>query len=179
MPPVMPFAHLLAPSSAPAALGWTASLGLATGLCLLFLARAGWRWAGAALCLLAGAAGLSMVVVASGSARPDQRLLLMAPDSSVELTNPVEIHVCALTAGGSPAPLPGAGRMLAVLVDDIPVGTRTSPVLALELPPGRHRLGVELVTAEHRAFSPPLAADVTVRVGPGRGPLAAAGACPR
>jgi hypothetical protein len=75
-----PLAHLLAPSSAPAALGWTVSVSLATGLCLLFLARAGWRWAG-------------------------------------------------------------------------------------------------LVTAEHRAFSPPLAVAVTVRVGPGRAPLSSAGTC--
>jgi hypothetical protein len=150
---VVPLAHLLAPSSAPAALGWTVSLGLATGLCLLFLARAGWRWAGAALCLLAGAAGLSMVVVASGTAGPDQRLLLVAPDASVELTSPVEIHVCALTLAGSSAPLPGTGRMLAVLVDGIPVGTRASPVFALELPPGRHRPGGSRPRAAGRSGS--------------------------
>jgi len=42
---------------------------------------------------------------------------------------------------------------------------------ARRLAPGRagHR--------EHRAFSPPLAVAVTVRVGPGRAPLSSAGTC--
>jgi hypothetical protein len=67
--------------------------------------------------------------------------------------------------------------MLAVLVDGTPVGTQASPVFAVEMTPGVHRLGVELVTAEHRAFSPPLAVTETLRVGHGRGPLASVGAC--
>jgi hypothetical protein len=175
---VEPLAHLLAPSSGPAALGWTVSLSLATGLCLLFLARSGWRWAGAALCLVAAGGALSMVVVAAGPGRPDLRLRLVAPNLSSELTSPVEIHVCGVTSGGgSPVALPGPGRMLAVLVDGTPVSTQASAVFALEMTPGVHRLGVELVTAEHRAFSPPLAVAVTVRVGPDRGPLSSAGAC--
>lgn len=174
----MPIAHLLAPSSAPVALGWALSLGLAAGLCLVFLGRARWRWLGVLLCLFGAGAGLSMVVVASGTVRPDDRLRLVAPDStSAELTSPVEVHVCATTAAGSPAVLPGPARRLAVLVDGTPVGTQASPVFAMELAPGVHRLGVELVTAGHRAFSPPLSVTVTVRVGAGRGPLAAAGAC--
>jgi hypothetical protein len=174
---VVPLAHLLAPSSAPAALGWTVSLSLATGLCLLFLARTGWRWAGVALCLVAAGGALSMVVVGAGPVRPDQRLRLVAPNLSSQLTSPVEIHVCAITSAGSPVALPGPGRMLAVLVDGTPVGTEAAPVFAVEMTPGVHRLGVELVTAEHRAFSPPLAVAVTLRVGPGRGPLSSAGAC--
>jgi hypothetical protein len=176
---VAPLAHLLAPSSAPAALGWTVSLSLATGLCLLFLARTGWRWAGAALCLVAAGGALSMVVVAAGPVRPDLRLRLVAPNLSSQLTSPVAIHVCAITSGGSPVvALPGPGRMLAVLVDGTPVGTEASPAFAVEMSPGVHRLGVELVTAaEHRAFSPPLAVAVTLRVGAGSGPLSSAGAC--
>jgi hypothetical protein len=174
---VVPLAHLLAPSSAPAALGWTVSLSLATGLCLLFLARTGWRWAGVALCLVAAGGALSMVVVGAGPVRPDQRLRLVAPNLSSQLTSPVEIHVCAITSAGSPVALPGPGRMLAVLVDGTPVGTEAAPVFAVEMTPGVDRLGVELVTAEHRAFSPPLAVAVTLRVGPGRGPLSSAGAC--
>ncbi|MGH7750802.1 MAG: hypothetical protein ACREQ5_39435, partial [Candidatus Dormibacteria bacterium] len=74
---------------------------------------------------------------------------------------------------------PGPGRLLAVVVDGRPAATEATSVFAVELSPGMHRIGVELVTSAHRAYSPALTVEVSVRIVPGVGPLAPAGSCPR
>jgi hypothetical protein len=171
----MPLAHVLPPPAAPAWMEWAVSLGLAAGMCLVFLAGARWRRSGAALCLAAATGGLSLLIVDAGPSRPDLRPQLIV---AARATSPVEIHACARTAGGAAAALPGPGRVLGLRVDGTPAGTETSPRFALELAPGVHRVEVEVLTSGHREFSPPLSASTTVRVVPGTGTLAAAAACP-
>lgn len=153
------------------------SLGLAVGLCAVFLGRPAWRWIGGALCLAACTAGLSMLAVYSGVAAPDVRLTLAAPAAASEPSSPVEIHVCGATAAGAPVTLPGAGRLLAVLVDGRSIATEPTPLFAVALTPGAHRLQVELVDSAHRAFSPPVTVMLSLRVASGPAPLGAAGSC--
>jgi hypothetical protein len=176
--PRAPIAHVLAPLSTPSTVDRVLSLALGLGLCFLVLARLGRRCAVSALGVLATAAWLAVALQPSGTTRPDYRLRLAAPNPGAESTSPVEVHVCALAADGSAAPLPRPGRLLAVLLDDTPVATYGSAVFAERMPPGVHRLRVELVTARHRAFKPPLAVTVAVRANARRGPLAAPGRCP-
>jgi hypothetical protein len=171
---LIPFAHVLAPLTAPAWLEWAVSLGLAGGMCLVFLTGAWWRLCGAALCLAAATAGLSLVVIGRGPSRPDLRPVLVV---AARAASPVVVRACARTAGGAAVALPGPGRVLGLRVDGAPAGTETSPRFALELAPGEHRVEVEVLTSAHREFSPPLLATTTVRVVPGTGALAAA-ACP-
>jgi hypothetical protein len=170
-----PVAHVLPPLSAPPGLEWAVSVGLATGLCAVFLCAGAARLAGGALCVAACAAGLSLLVAGSGPARPDLRLHVVTAGRAA---SPVELRVCALTAAGAPAPVPGPGRLLALRVDGAAATTVTSPRVVLTLAAGVHHIAVELVTAGHREFSPPLSESVTVTVAPGAGPLAADAACP-
>ena len=170
-----PLTHVLPPLSAPPGLEWAVSLGLATGLCAVFLCAGAARLAGAALCLAACVAGLSLLVAGAGPARSDLRLHVVATDGAA---SPVELRVCALTPAGAPALLPGPDRLLALRVDGAAVMTETSPRFALMLSPGAHRVAVELVTAGHREFSPPISASVTVWVAPSGVALGAPAACP-
>jgi hypothetical protein len=171
----MPLAHVLPPLTAPPALEWAVSVGLASGMCLLFLATGGRRLLGAALCLTAATAGLSLLVVGAGASPPDLRLRLIV---AARQSSPMEVRACARSAGGADAALPGPDRLLALRIDGAPAGAETSPRFVLELRPGVHRIDVELLSSGHREFSPPLSASVTVRVAPGAAPLAAAAACP-
>ena len=108
MPPV---AHVLPPLSAPPGLEWAVSVGLATGLCAVFLCAGAARLAGGALCLAACAAGLSLLVAGSGPARPDLRLHVVAAghrEFSPALSVSVTVRVGPVGAPlGVPAACPG------------------------------------------------------------------------
>ena len=165
-------AHVV--TGGPEGLLWPTSIAMFGGL----VAAVAWpqrRTAAAAV----GAAGLvaTVLIYATWPSAPlapagvDLGLASPAPGSSV--TSPVPVTVC--TAQG---PAPGPGRLLSVSVDGAQVVESRQSTVSLTLAPGAHQLQVQLLTADHRAFAPPIVADASVLV-TGTAPLRVPAGCDR
>ena len=171
-----PLAHVVAPPGTPLWAEWLAALALFGGA---LGAVVWWRDRPRRnACAAAGGAGL----VATAALLVTQPSLPLRPAYGIALhdapaaTTPVLLQVCpaALDGAGttaSPLPaLPGPGRLLLISVDGRQVAeVRSSPVV-VAMGEGRHHVVAELLTADHRAFAPPVIAAATVVV-TGSGPL--------
>jgi hypothetical protein len=130
------------------------------------------------VCLAVAGVGLVATVavyVALPSAPPAPAglsLSIAAPVAGAIVTSPVVIRVCA----GSTA-LPGTGRLLNISVDGRQVAEVNAGTAAVNVDTGTHTVRVELVTATHRAFAPPVLTDETIVVS-GIGPLSPPPDCP-
>lgn len=156
-------AHVLSSSVIPDQAQW-AAIGLtALGGVGVLMRRAkvldavGWATfsLGALACLgMVGAAMLSPV--------PPGYTLALALNR--DATSPVPVTVCAQKPDGSAATTPDGDHVLAVMVDGVQVATRSTSAFVVTVARGTHDLRVELLTRDHREFSPALAADTVIGV---------------
>jgi hypothetical protein len=170
-------AHVVAPSTVAGWVPWLAAALMYASALALAVARRGRR-----ALLTAGGLGVAGTVAALAltptvPAAPGYALRL-AVAGDRPLTSPVLVTVCGRRPDGSAVAVPDPQTLLAVFLDGRQVlETRRSPV-AVEAGAGAHRLRVEVLTAGHVEFRPPL--DSTLRIGvDGAGPLPSAAPCPR
>lgn len=81
-----------------------------------------------------------------------------------DATSPVPVTVCAQKPDGSAATTPDGDHVLAVMVDGVQVATRSTSAFVVTVARGTHNLRAELLTRDHREFSPALAADTVIAV---------------
>jgi hypothetical protein len=173
-PPVI---HLVAPSSLPAWIPWVAAAlmyGSALGV------AAGRRGRGALLTAgLLGLAGTVAVLVLTPTvpAAPGYAITLAQPAPG-RVTSPIAVTVCAHLPDGSRVDVPAGGDLISVALDGRQVLEARRSEVAVLASPGPHDLRVELVTAGHVEYRPPLAAQVRVTV-EGSAPLPASPGCRR
>jgi hypothetical protein len=176
---VAPLAHIVQGSPLPVALGWAAAALIAAGGVAIFRGRGtvveGMGWAAFAL----GFCGAGAVVLVTAVLPQSARISIsLAQPTSGPVSSPLNVSVCGrVTATGAPAAAPDGNDVLAVLIDGREAATEKTATFALVVPPGRHRLRVELLTIDHYVFSPPVIADATVTV-TGTQPLASWRTCP-
>lgn len=133
------------------------------------------RWRRA--CLAVAGVGLVatvatyLVAPAAPPAPGGVTLRIGQPAPGAAVTTPLVVRACAAAM-----PVPGAGRLLSVSIDGRQVAEVAADTAIVDIAPGAHRLHVELVTADHRAFAPPLAAEESVVVVGNRAPTAT-GSC--
>jgi hypothetical protein len=125
-----------------------------------------------------GVAGLLAVNVfaASSPATPGYSIRLQTPGQDERVTSPVLVSVCGRTASGASADVPGPGRVLSVFVDGRQTLEAATPSAAVLVAPGPHDLRVEVLTGDHREYSPVIDATVHVVV-TGSAPLPKTVAC--
>lgn len=127
-------------------------------------------------CLAVSGVGLVATVAvyvllpAAPSAPQGLAVRIASPAELATVTSPVLVEVCGTAA------IPGTGRLLSVSVDGRQVAEVNSNTAAVTVGPGAHTLRVELVTADHRAYAPPVLTDEFITVS-GIGPLAAPPGC--
>jgi hypothetical protein len=105
---------------------------------------------------------LGMVGVAMLSSPQPGYTLSLALDNHV--TSPVSVTVCAQRQGGLATTTPDGTNVLAVFIDGVQVGVESTNTFLVTVVPGPHDLRVELVTRDHREFSPVVATDTPIRV---------------
>lgn len=167
----------MSPSSLPAWVPWVAAAlmyGGALGV------AAGRRGRGALLvAALLGLAGTVAVFVLTPTvpAVPGYAISLAQPSPGA-VTSPIAVTVCARMPGGSRVDVPAGGDLISVSLDGRQVLEAPRSQLAVLASPGPHDLRVELITADHLEYRPPLAAEVRVTV-EGSAPLPASPGCLR
>lgn len=109
-----------------------------------------------------GVACLVMVGVGMLAPVPPAYSLSLAMNST--RTSPVLMTACAKQPDGTATKTPDRDHVLAVLIDGVQVATESSSTFAVTVPPGTHKLRVELLTRDHREFTPPLRVDTTISV---------------
>jgi len=166
-------AHIVGGGNVPAYAPWLASLAMFAGVVVVavwwrVLPRRRFGYALAAAGLLASA----VMAVAQPSVPIAPGYGIQVVDAGAT-TSPVLVHVCGAGSGATAPPVPGNGRLLLVFVDGRQVAELRSDIVAVPLASGRHRITAQLITADHRAFVPPVTSDATVIVtGPGAIPVA-------
>jgi MYXO-CTERM domain-containing protein len=105
---------------------------------------------------------LGMVGVAMLSPVPPGYTLSLAVNGDV--TSPVQLTACATWPDGSAATTPDGDHVLAVLVDGAQVATESASMFAVPMARGSHTLRIELLTRDHREFSPVVAVQSQVTV---------------
>ncbi|HEY6379206.1 MAG TPA: hypothetical protein VI316_08500 [Candidatus Dormibacteraeota bacterium] len=172
-------AHVVSSGTGPGLVAWVPAGVVFIGAAVVGFAPRGYRRLGGGLAGM-GVAGLVVVNVlaASPPASPGYaiRVLTPAPDASV--TSPVLLTVCATTPNGAPVDVPGPGRVLSVFIDGRQTLESTTSSHGVFVNRGPHAVRVEVLTSDHREFSPVIDTTVHVVV-TGGGPLPAAIACPR
>ena len=133
---------------------------------------------GRAALLAAGGLGVAGTVAALAltptiPSAPGYALRLAVP-APQPLTSPVPVTVCGRRPDGTAVAVPDAQTLLTVFLDGRQVlETRRTPI-AVEAGAGTHELRVEVLTAGHLEFRPPLDARARVVVaGDGEVPAAA------
>jgi hypothetical protein len=107
---------------------------------------------------------------------PPDYLLRLAVPAAQPLTSPFPLTVCGRRPDGSAVAVPDAQTLLTVFLDGRQVlETRRTPI-AVEARAGTHELRVELLTAGHLEFRPPVDARLRVVVA-GGGPMATPAPC--
>jgi hypothetical protein len=177
---MLPLAHIVQGAGFPVALGWVSASLIALGGAGILLLRGtamevvSWIVFGCAFCCAASV--IAVTAVLPTSARIS---ISLAPPVSGSVSSPVRIVVCGAGADGSPVSAPDGDNVLVALVDGKEAALEQTGSFAVLVPPGQHRLRVELLTREHRVFSPEVTADALISV-TGVHPLAAAAVlCPR
>jgi hypothetical protein len=169
-PPVI--AHILAPGNVPGVVPWITAIALYGGLLGIVMSwRSHRRRAIFAALAVAGLVSTAVVYITQPSLppQPGYGITLDGLDGRTT-SSPVAVRVCAT------APVPGPGRLLLVRVDGAQAAETRDSTVVLLMSTGRHRIDAELITADHRAFQPPVAATAMVVVS-GSGPLTAAPPC--
>jgi len=169
-------AHVVAPGGAPLYATWLAAAALfGGGVGAVVLWRQPPRRGLMLTISAAGFAATATLLIAPQPAplRPGYSIRLVKPGAT---TSPVVLRVCEVNAVVSPAPVPGAGRLVLVSVDGHQVAEVRSNTVAVPMPAGAHHVVAELITADHRAFVPPITADMTLTV-TGPGPIGPAPTC--
>jgi hypothetical protein len=171
-------AHVVAPSSLPAWVPWVAAAlmyGSALGVARARRGRGALLAAG-----LLGLAGTVAVLVLTPTipAAPGYTITLAQPAAPGPVSSPIAVTVCARMRDGSRAGVPATGGLISVSLDGRQVLETPRSAVAVEASPGPHDLRVELLTADHREYRPPLAAAVHVTV-EGSAPLPAPSGCRR
>ncbi|HEV7680218.1 MAG TPA: hypothetical protein VGQ42_16775 [Candidatus Dormibacteraeota bacterium] len=110
-------------------------------------------------------------------AAPSYRMSLASPDGATTLTSPILVRTCGFWPSGLVATVPGSGEVLSIAVDGSERASTAASSVAVPVPPGTHRLRVEVLSSDHRAFSPRLFVEGTVTVG-GEGTIPATPQCP-
>ena len=168
---------MVAPSAVPAWAPWlAAALMYASALALAALRR------GRGVLLTAGGLGVAGTVAVLAlnptvPAPPGYSISLAVPAAS-PLTSPVLLTVCGRRPDGSQVGVPDPGNLITVFVDGRQVLELQRSPVGVAAGAGPHELRVEVLTAGHREFRPPLDARLRVVVD-GTGPLTTAGGCPR
>ncbi len=123
-------------------------------------------------CLGVSGVGLVATVVvyallpSAPTAPRDVSSTVSAPSAAASVNSPVVVRVC----GGS-AIVPGANQLLSLSVDGHQVAEVKSNTAAVNVNAGQHTLRVELLTAQHIEYAPPVLTEETITVS-GIGPLA-------
>jgi hypothetical protein len=130
----------------------------------------------AALAGLGLAASVFALAAPASPAPPGYRLTLVQPGNGAVLGSPVRVVVCGRWPNGAAAQVPGPGRLLLVTLDGATAYEGPSGAANVHASAGAHRLHVEVITAGHVAFRPPLTADASIVVAGARS--AAVAACP-
>ena len=174
-----PPAHVLQTTAVPGIWQWLAVglLGLGGTAILsrrgLLLEAAGWAVFGLAFAGLAAIVGVTTLTPTA----PGYTLSLAGPAPGPAAGSPVHVTVCGRARDGTAVTPPDPGNVLAVLVDGVEVEAMRAPRFDVVVPAGRHQLAVELLTADHHAFTPAVATAVDLSVAAGAAPAPAA-ACP-
>jgi hypothetical protein len=177
-PPASFAAHVLRGGGLlPAAVAWpVAGLVAASAVAAMLLPRGRRRRAAAAVALVAGVVLIVGTLISGPApAAPDIRLTISVPPGLA--STPVSVRVCASGSQAAGTP-PGDGRLLDVQIDGASVTTMDTDSFALPLSAGRHHLRIELVTADHLGYAPPVTADADIIVAAQSAPLSAAPTCP-
>lgn len=175
-----PAAHILTDGGVRPAVTWAAVVVLAMGGAAILRGRGtvleavGWAGFGVS----AATCGTLLVMAMRGPVAPPLSLSLLAPATPARATAPLQVTVCAQTPRGTAVAVPDGDHLLAVSVDGTQVSTELSSTFAVLVPSGDHLLRVELVTADHQAFSPAVAVEARVSV-VGTAPISAAVSCPQ
>lgn len=168
-------AHIVSTSGLPGLVGWLVAAVLAVAVAVAVLGR-GRRLRATGLVVAVAAGGTTVVLwtyTTSTPTAPGYVLALSSPAAGSDVTSPVTVVVCGRTPDGAPAVVPGSGRLVSMSVDGRQVAERADDTVILEIPTGSHRIRVEVLTTDHRQFSPPLAIEtsiVVVGVGPASNP---------
>ena len=130
------------------------------------------RRVGVAVVVAGAGAALVLSALVPGPPRsPGYQLLLAAPvGGDAAVTSPVLLRLCAWYPSGLQAAVPGGNEVLSISVDRVERLTATAPTVALDVPAGRHLLGVQVLTSGHVVYSPPAVVEQAVTVS-GTGPL--------
>jgi hypothetical protein len=165
-------AHILAPGNVPDVVPWITAIALYGGLLGVVLSwRHRRRRAGFAALAAMGMVSTALVYITQPSLPPQPGYAITIRGLDGRTTSsPVAVRVCAA------APVPGPGQLLLVRVDGAQAAETRDSTVVLLMSTGRHRIDAELITADHRAFQPPLTATATVVVS-GSGPLTAPPPC--
>jgi hypothetical protein len=108
---------------------------------------------------LAATVAVYAVLPAAPGAPAGVSLRIAAPADGATVTSPLAVRVCAPGSA-----VPGTGRLLSVSLDGRQVAEVAADSAAVTASAGQHLLRVELVTADHRAYAPPVLTDATVTV---------------
>jgi hypothetical protein len=170
-----PPGHVIAPSALPGWAPWLAAA-LMYGSALALAASRRGRVA----LLTAGGLGVAgtvaaLVLTPGVPAAPNYALRLAVP-ASHPLTSPVPVTVCGRRPDGTAVTVPDAQTLLTVFLDGRQVLETRRPI-AVQAGAGAHELRVELLTAGHLEFRPPVEARLKVVV-TGDGPMPGAAPCP-
>jgi hypothetical protein len=129
--------------------------------------------------LAAAGVGLTLLLgaVVPGSPRSPGYVLRLLPAGGATVTSPVLLRLCAWYPSGLAAAVPGGGEVLSVSVDGVERLTATAPTAAVDVPPGRHTVRVQVLTSAHVAYTPASAVQNVLSV-TGTAPLPRAPSCP-
>lgn len=170
-------AHVVTSGTGPGLVAWLPATVVFAGAAVVGFAPRRYRRMGGGLAGL-GVAGLLAVNVfaASSVTTPGYSIRLLTPAQDAQVTSPVLMTVCGRTASGRPADVPGAGKVLSIFVDGRQTFEAAKASVGILVPPGPHDLRVEVLTGDHREFSPVVDATVHVLV-TGSAPLPRTASC--
>jgi hypothetical protein len=170
-------AHVVTSGTGPGLVAWLPAAIVFVGAAVVGFAPRRYRRMGGGLAGV-GVAGLlaANVFAASSPTSPGYSIRLLTPAQDAEVASPVPVTVCGRTASGAPAAVPGAGKLLSIFVDGRQTFEAAKANVGVLVPPGPHDLRVEVLTGDHREFSPVVDASVHVVV-TGSAPLPRTPSC--
>jgi hypothetical protein len=172
-------AHVVSSGTGPGLVAWVPAGVVFVGAAVVGFAPRRFRRLGGGLAGV-GVAGLLAVNVfaASPPASPGYAIRVLTPAPDAIVTSPVLVTVCATNPSGAPVDVPGPGRVLSVFIDGRQTLESTTSSHGVLVSTGPHTVRVEVLTSDHREFSPVIGATLHVVV-TGAGPRPATMACPR
>jgi hypothetical protein len=158
--------HIVTTGGLPGLVGWLVAAVLAGSAAVAVLGRSPrLRIAGLVAAIAAGSTTVALwILTPLAPSPPGYALRFGSPVASAAVSSPVDVEVCGRMADGTSAAVPGPGRLVSMSVDGRQVAERAGGTLILEITPGSHRIRAEVLTADHRQFSPPLAIETSVVV---------------